>query len=482
MSYQINLTNGNVLGSGIPDAQLVTSYGGLSLIGKKYPGFGTSLNTDLVHITENFANSIPPLNPFVGQLWYDTVTSTLNFWNGTNFVNISIVTSSATSPLNPQEGDEWFNTTTGQLFIWNGTQWSLIGPPGISGGGLEGLIPVKILINGVDVYYLQLYANGILIGIIASQNIIQHELDGFGNIRAGLNFVTYPDIGITSSGIYNIDELTIGNNDQIHTTLDSNNNMILALNEYTVGGNVLIGSTNTGTPSEVSSLTGNIYVNNLIADNIYGNISGNLNVSGGDGDVLFNNHGTISASTNLTLSSDRSNVNINNTLFVSNIVANSEIINGTLTVNGNGNISNNLTIDGNANVNGTVIFNSGSSNAFVLPNNKGSNGNVLISNGDSTTVWGTPSIGWSKGNNGNGYWEIYPTGRIHQWGSISTSWSSGDGFFFPIPFTDVSSVQVLATDTKNPTGLPLSVNNFTIYGFQAYNGGGDSFGWMADGY
>jgi hypothetical protein len=55
MSYQVQLTNGNVIAV-VPDTQLVSTYGGLNLIGKFYPGFGTVFNDNLVHMTEHFAS------------------------------------------------------------------------------------------------------------------------------------------------------------------------------------------------------------------------------------------------------------------------------------------------------------------------------------------------------------------------------------------------------------------------------------------
>ena len=103
MSYTITLTNGNILTT-VPDTQLVSTYGGIGLIGKDYVGFGTIYDNNLVHIVENFANNIPPSNPLLGQIWYDTVSGAINFWNGTQFKAISVITSSNTAPLDPQAG------------------------------------------------------------------------------------------------------------------------------------------------------------------------------------------------------------------------------------------------------------------------------------------------------------------------------------------------------------------------------------------
>lgn len=440
MSYKINTTSKSETIS-IPDAQLITAYGGLNLVGKKYPGFGTSLITDLVHITENFANSVPPINPFVGQLWYNTITNTLNFWNGTSFIDINIITSSPTAPQNPQGSDQWFNTTTGQLFIWDNSQWLLIGPQGVSGGGLEGLIVNSIIVGANTIYYLELYANNQLLGIISSQEMIHPEINGFGNIRPGLNFVVSPTLGIPLSGIYNIEELTIGNNDQIHTTIDSNDNMLLSLNENTTGGNVLLASTNSGNPSEVSSLTGNVYIHNLIAT---GNISGNLGIGGSDGQILFNNHGGFGSTPNLTISSDRSNISISHTLFVSNITANNEVIAG------------NLNVNGNVNVNGSVIFNSGGSNAFVLPNTKGTNGNILTSNGDGTTSWSPFNIIRTDKTGIYADYSIYTNGASAVYEEVTLNCTSSTG---PNPYSILSAY---INGTNGPSSTSSNIFPSTV--------------------
>jgi len=419
MAYEILKTNGTVLTS-IPDGQLVSSYGGLTLMGHKYPAIGTILNTDLVHIVENFASTTPPTNPLIGQLWYDSVSNTINFWNGNEFNSISVITSAETAPLSPIGGDEWFNTITNQLYIWSGNQWILVGPPGASGGGTEGLVVQSINVNGNQIYYIELYANNQLLGIISTEEILQPGIDGFGNIRPGLNFVISPTLGLASGGIFNINELTIGDSDQIDITLDSKDNLVLALNENNNGGNILIAATNGNTPSEISSLIGTVYVNNLVA---IGSLSGN--VPGADGHILFNNHGITDALLNLYASTDRSSINIPTILNVNNINANSEIINGplsvsgssttnTLTVNLTANIStldvtgttttstldvtgttttSTLDVTGNATIVGPasfqhpVTFNYSSANAFILPPSAGIIGQAVTSNGNGTTSW-----------------------------------------------------------------------------------------------
>jgi len=76
MAYTIVKSDGTVLTT-IADGTINTTNTSLGLPGRNYAGYGESLDTNFVHITENFADSTPPANPLRGQIWYDTSDSTL---------------------------------------------------------------------------------------------------------------------------------------------------------------------------------------------------------------------------------------------------------------------------------------------------------------------------------------------------------------------------------------------------------------------
>jgi hypothetical protein len=453
MAYNITQTNGNILTS-VPDGQTVSSYGGLTLIGKKYPGFGTLYNNNLIHIVENFANANPPVNPFVGQLWYDTSSNTISFWDGVEFNTIGVITSSDSAPVHPTEGDEWFNSVSNQLYVWNGNNWVLIGPPGASGGGSEGLIVNSITVDGNKIYYLELYADNKLLGIISGQKLTHPGIAGFGDIRAGLNFVVSPTLGEVSAGIFNIDELTIGDSDQIDFKLDNQDNFILALNENTNGGNVLIADTNGTTPPELSTLVGTVYVNNIVA---LGGISGGT--PGEDGQILFNDHGVTGASGNVYISSDRTTLNVSN---VTSSSIYGETINGGTVNTTNENVSGlltvvNETVNNSLNVIGTATFNSGTGNEFTLPTTAGTSGKVLSSNGDGTTSWDSSVAGWSSGSTGFTYWQKDPTGLIRQWGIGPSMPPNSDNIcYMPYSFSN-TNYTITIGNVREPGGNSVFV-------------------------
>lgn len=60
----------------------------LSLFGKYSISYGEELQNNLVHLLENFSRNIPPSNPTVGQLWFDTGTRLLKVFTPSATGNI----------------------------------------------------------------------------------------------------------------------------------------------------------------------------------------------------------------------------------------------------------------------------------------------------------------------------------------------------------------------------------------------------------
>jgi hypothetical protein len=76
MAYTIVKSDGTVLTT-IADGTINTTSTSLGLPGRNYAGYGQSLDTNFVHMLENFADTAPPSNPLAGQLWYNTNNATL---------------------------------------------------------------------------------------------------------------------------------------------------------------------------------------------------------------------------------------------------------------------------------------------------------------------------------------------------------------------------------------------------------------------
>jgi len=76
MAYTIIRSDGSLLTT-IQDGTINTTSTSLGLPGRNYSGYGQTLDTNFVRLTESHASSTPPTNPLKGQLWYNTTSSTL---------------------------------------------------------------------------------------------------------------------------------------------------------------------------------------------------------------------------------------------------------------------------------------------------------------------------------------------------------------------------------------------------------------------
>ena len=80
MPYTIDYSQNNKTAIVVNDGTVDTSTS-IGLIGKNFTRFGETLNENMLHLLENFANTFAPSNPTEGQLWYDTANSQLKVYD-----------------------------------------------------------------------------------------------------------------------------------------------------------------------------------------------------------------------------------------------------------------------------------------------------------------------------------------------------------------------------------------------------------------
>ncbi len=80
MPYTIDYSQSSKTAIVVNDGTIDTSTS-IGLIGKNFTRFGETLNENMLHMLENFANSNAPNNPSEGQLWYDTSSSQLKVYD-----------------------------------------------------------------------------------------------------------------------------------------------------------------------------------------------------------------------------------------------------------------------------------------------------------------------------------------------------------------------------------------------------------------
>jgi hypothetical protein len=77
MAYQILKTDGNLLVT-IPDGTISQQFSTIQLPGRNYNGYGQFVDTNFVHLLENFSSANAPLNSLTGQLWFNPTSNTLS--------------------------------------------------------------------------------------------------------------------------------------------------------------------------------------------------------------------------------------------------------------------------------------------------------------------------------------------------------------------------------------------------------------------
>jgi hypothetical protein len=191
MSYTVNKTDGTVL-TIVGDGTVDNTTTDITLVGRKYSGYGEVLNENLVKLLESFANRTAPNNPLEGQVWFDTLEGRLKVYTGSEFKPTGGPLVQDTEPPGLVIGDLWINNETNQLYFYDGVELSLAGPIYSQAEGKHGWIVENIIDsnnNGRSV--TQLWVNGELQGILSRYEFTpKTAINGFSSIKVGLNFST----------------------------------------------------------------------------------------------------------------------------------------------------------------------------------------------------------------------------------------------------------------------------------------------------
>ncbi len=159
MAYIINRYNGTVLTS-VEDGT-INQTTELKFVGKNYSGYGEAQNENFLHLLENFSNPIAPAKAISGQLWFDSSSSKLKFYDGVKWRSAGSAEVSNNEPVGLVEGDLWYKASTKQLFARTGENtYVLVGPQ----------------VAGVDV--TQLVSESVEDSVAVSHPIIKAMIDG----------------------------------------------------------------------------------------------------------------------------------------------------------------------------------------------------------------------------------------------------------------------------------------------------------------
>lgn len=126
MAYTINNYNTNVL-TVVEDGTIDQSTD-LKLVGRNYAGYGEIQNENFVFLLENFAGANQPPRALTGQIWYDSGTGKIKYWNGARWRNTGGTEVAPTAPAGLSEGDLWWDNDDLQLHVYTGSEFILVGP------------------------------------------------------------------------------------------------------------------------------------------------------------------------------------------------------------------------------------------------------------------------------------------------------------------------------------------------------------------
>jgi hypothetical protein len=196
MSYDINKTDGSSLIPGGLDVEDQQTVAGLTFFGKNRINYGEPLNENFVRLLENFANTSPPANPILGQIWFDTNTTPGQlkiYLDALGWRSLGSTLVSPTPPTSVLPGALWWDTANLQLKGWTGSTWLLIGPEISTNTGINEIV-ADTIIDTVSVNHtvLKILINGAVLGYFSfdPEYTPQTPITGFTTIRPGLNFNT----------------------------------------------------------------------------------------------------------------------------------------------------------------------------------------------------------------------------------------------------------------------------------------------------
>lgn len=196
MPYQIDRFNGTPLVT--VDDGTIDQTTDLKLVGKNYAGYGELQNENFVFLLENFSNTVAPPKPVSGQVWYDSATKKLKFYDNTKWRTTGGAEVGPSAPTGLTVGDFWWNTNTKQLYSWDGSAFVLVGPLAVAGLGQTNFEAVTVLGTDLNTHaVIKAVVDGTTTFIISSDpqftldptETVKPEFTGFNRIQPGITLI-----------------------------------------------------------------------------------------------------------------------------------------------------------------------------------------------------------------------------------------------------------------------------------------------------
>jgi len=218
MAYTIYNTDGSILLT-LADGETDSVTTSLTLIGRNVNSYGQYFNNNLIKLMASFSGPNEPINPIVGQLWYDTSTGRVKVYDANQvFSPITGILPGTSVPVDLVSNDLWYDTVNKQLYYQELglNQPTLIGPVDTALYGSTGLKTETVLGSDANYYNItKLYTAGNLIGILSTSSFtLAVSTAGMTTVGIGLNLnTTIPGVRFigTATSADAIQGISVGN-------------------------------------------------------------------------------------------------------------------------------------------------------------------------------------------------------------------------------------------------------------------------------
>jgi len=193
MAYQIDRYNNTPIT--VVEDGTVDQTTDLKFIGKNYAGYGEIQNENFLYLLENFSSANAPPKAISGQIWYDSGSSKLKFYDGTKFRTTGGAEVSATAPTGLTVGDFWWDTANEQLYALGSAGYVLVGPQGTA-GNITQMLTVQVRdVLAVNHNIMIAYSENNPIYTVSADSFEidstdqENAIPGFTHVKQGLTLV-----------------------------------------------------------------------------------------------------------------------------------------------------------------------------------------------------------------------------------------------------------------------------------------------------
>ena len=182
----------------------------IKLIGKNYAGYGEVQNENFVHLLENFAGTAAPPRPISGQIWYDSATKKLKFYDSssTRWKPTGGAEVASAAPAGLTKGDFWYDSVNKQIYVYDETEYVLVGPQGVAGLGTTQLKSIVVTDNdtGANHAIIEALVDGAAVFLISADEfqlspVSAALLPGFTLVKKGITLVDARANGSTTGNL-----------------------------------------------------------------------------------------------------------------------------------------------------------------------------------------------------------------------------------------------------------------------------------------